>query len=147
MWVGLEDYLLDHARTHQQRLSVFTAPILSPEDPPYRGIQIPRRFWKIAAWTTTSDDGQLVLAATGYLLDQSPQLDRIDLTDRRPAQPDEPPPLGAYLTYQVPIVNLAGLTGLDLGPLPAVDRLPVLAQTMAGAGRWRRLRQLSDQVL
>ena len=148
LWVGLEDYLLDHVRAHRQQLSVFTAPVLDPDDPLYRGIRIPRRFWKIAAWTTTSDDSnhQPVLAATGYLLDQSPQLDRIDLTDRQPAQPD-PPPLGAYLTYQVPIVDLAGLTGLNLGPLPAADRLPAPAQTLTGESRWRRLHQLDDQVL
>ena len=139
-------YLLDHARAHQQRLSVFTAPVLDPEDPPYRRIRIPRRFWKVAAWTITSDDGQLVLAATGYLLDQSPQLDRIDVTDRQPATANKPP-LGAYLTYQVPIVDLAGLTGLDLGSLPAADRLPAPAQTVTAEGRWRRLRQLSDQIL
>lgn len=147
LWVGLEDYLLDHARTHQQRLSVFTAPILDPKDPPYRGIRIPRQFWKIAAWTTTdTDSGQLVLAATGYLLDQSPQLDRIDLADRQPAQL-EGSPLGAYLTYQVPIVDLATLTGLDLGPLAAADRLPVPAHTATAQSRWHQLYELSDQAL
>jgi len=29
---------------------VFAGPILEPDDPPYRGIQIPLRFWKVAAW-------------------------------------------------------------------------------------------------
>lgn len=149
LWVGLEDYLLDHARSYQQRLSVFTAPILEPDDPPYRGIRIPRRFWKIATWTTTAGTNSQapVLAATGYLLDQSPQLDRMDLTDRQPVQRTEPPPLGAYLTYQVPIADLAELTGLDLGPLLTADRLPLPAQTATGQARWRHLHQLSDQSL
>ncbi|SDT01427.1 endonuclease G [Friedmanniella luteola] len=154
LWAGLEDYLLDHARAQEQRLSVFTAPVLDADDPPYRGIRIPRRFWKIAAWTTTAttsdtgtDGDQQVLAATGYLLDQSPQLDRIDLSDRQPATYTGPPPLGAYLTYQVPIVDLAALTGLDLGPLPTADRLPAPAHTVTGQSRWRHLRTLSDQIL
>ena len=34
LWAGLEDYLLDHARTYQQRLSVYTAPVLAADDPP-----------------------------------------------------------------------------------------------------------------
>jgi hypothetical protein len=43
-WLGLEDYILGHARTYAQRLSVSTAPILDPNDPPYRGTQTPGGF-------------------------------------------------------------------------------------------------------
>ena len=151
LWSGLEDYVLTHARTYRQRLSVFTAPVFAAADPPYRGIQIPRRFWKVVAWTTESTEhdpaaeADLVLAATGYLLDQSPQLDLIDLTDRPRLAPVEPPPLGAYLTYQVPIADLADLTGLGFGPLPAADRLPIVENV--AAGRWCRLDQLHDLVI
>lgn len=146
LWAGLEDYVLDHARTYRQRLSVFTAPVLAADDPPYRGIQIPRRFWKIAAWSTALDgDGGagVVLAGTGYLLDQSPQLDLIDLTEPQLAS-SGPPPLGAYLTYQVPIVDIASLTGIDLGPLPAADRLPPPVEIEALEHRWRPLHTLAD---
>lgn len=147
LWLGLEDYILGHARTYAQRLSVFTAPILDPADPPYRGIQIPRRFWKIAAWTTTPQDpgDEPQLAATGYLLDQTPQLDRIDLTAAGRLPASEPPPLAEYLTYQVPILDLADLTDLDLGPLPAADRLaPVPA---AQPTPWRQLHHFRDITL
>ena len=131
------------------RRGLLPVPVLDPHDPPYRGIRIPRRFWRIAAWTTApdADSDTAKLEATGYLLDQSPQLDRIDLTNRKPYKPDGPPPLGAYRTYQVPIADLAALTGIDLGPLPAADRLPAPAQTATGESRWRRLRQLSNQAL
>ena len=151
LWAGLEDYLLEHARTYRTRLSVFTAPVFGPDDPPYRGIAIPRRFWKVAAWTSDETQGA-TLAATGYVLDQSPQLDLIDLSDS-PAAERSTPPLGAYLTYQVPILDIATLTGLDLGPLVAADRLPAPAPVSAddlGAGsveidrRWLRLRRLAD---
>ena len=57
LWAGLEDYVLDHARTYRQRLCVFTGPVLAADDPPYRGVQIPRRFYKIAAWATGAADG------------------------------------------------------------------------------------------
>ena len=143
--------MLEHARTYGLRLSVFTAPVFGPDDPPYRGIAVPRRFWKIAAWTSDESAGQ-ALAATGYVLDQSPQLDLIDLSDD-PTAGRPTPPLGKYLTYQVPIMDIATLTGLDLGPLVAADRLPAPAPVSAddlGEGsaeierRWIRLLRLAD---
>ncbi len=152
LWAGLEDYVLDHARTYAQRLSVLTAPVLGPDDPLYRGTRLPRRFWKVAAWND-GDETSPVLAATGYVLDQSEQLDAIDLTGRAGAAP---PPLGAYLTYQVPVVDIATLTGLDLGALVDADRLPVPAsvrpeELAPGSAvletRWLRLRYVRDVVL
>ncbi len=50
LWVGLEDHVLAYADATDQRVSVFTGPVLADTDPPYRGIRIPRRFWKVAAW-------------------------------------------------------------------------------------------------
>jgi endonuclease G len=148
LWAGLEDYILDHARANGQRLSVFTAPVLAADDPSYRGIQVPRRFWKIAAWATEPAGGVPALAATGYLLDQSEVLDPLLQSTA------EPPPLGAYLTYQVPLVDIATLTGLDLGPLLTADRMPSPVPVPAGelgpsaaAGRWILLHRSSDMRL
>jgi endonuclease G len=162
LWAGLEDYILDHARTYRQRLSVFTAPILAEEDPPYRGVQIPRRFWKIAAWAqpgttgqsdTAADPTSQLLAATGYLLDQTPQLDDVELATQQALDAGDPPPLGPYRTFQVPIIDIATLTGLSLGPLPAADRLPTPTPVPVGelateaattAGRWMPLHEFAD---
>src|SRR3954466_12008175 len=69
LWNGLENYLLENAATNQRRLVVLTGPVLAPDDPPYRGIQIPRLFFKVAAFL---DEG--AFATTGYVLDQTPQL-------------------------------------------------------------------------
>jgi len=55
LWLGLEDHILTYARTNRNRISVFTAPVLSAQDPIYRGVKIPQAFWKIAAWTTTTE--------------------------------------------------------------------------------------------
>ena len=52
LWLGLEDLVLEYAAVHQQRLTVLTGPVLHPDDPTYRGVQLPLRFWKIAAWAT-----------------------------------------------------------------------------------------------
>ncbi|WP_104081196.1 DNA/RNA non-specific endonuclease [Cryobacterium sp. Y11] len=96
LWLGLEDHVLTYARTNSNRISVFTAPVLSAQDPIYRGVKIPHAFWKIAAWTTTLH-GSTALQAAGFVLDQSPQLEDIDLdTVRAPAlMYGTPPPLAA----------------------------------------------------
>jgi endonuclease G len=141
LWLGLEDHVLTYADTYDTKLSVFTAPVLAPDDPVYREVGIPRMFWKIAAWTTAPNDGETrSLAATGYVLDQTPQLDDIDLATHRALQAGDPPPLGPFRAYQVPISDIATRTGLDLGPLVAADRFQVPAP--AGARereRWVRL--------
>ncbi|MDQ1057152.1 endonuclease G [Arthrobacter globiformis] len=119
LWAGLEDHVLNHAGQYDARISVFTGPVLDAGDLPYRGIQIPRKFWKIAAWTT---DGRL--AAAGFLLDQSPLLGPEELARvvRERLLADEPPPLGPYRTFQVPIPQIAALTGMVLTRLADADR-------------------------
>jgi len=142
LWLGLEDHVLTYADTYDTRLSVFTASVLAADDPVYRGVGIPRLFWKVAAWAAASDAAGAArsLAATGYVLDQTPQLDDIDLSTRRALLAGDPPPLGPYRTYQVPIADIITLTGLDLGPLVAADRSPVPASAGARLGeRWVRL--------
>lgn len=71
LWAGLEDYVLQHARTYRQRLCVYTAPVLAGDDPMYRGVAVPRRYWKIAAWAADTGSDIRALAATGYVLDQA----------------------------------------------------------------------------
>ena len=138
LWLGLEDHVLEHAAAHRQRLSVFTAPVLGGADPPYRGIQVPLRFWKIAAWNAgTDDDG--VLAAVGFVVDQAPLVDTSEL---REPSPGEAPAVGPFRTFQVPIGDIAVITGLIMPELVAADRLPA---TIAAAG-WREL-ETSAQIL
>jgi endonuclease G len=48
-WAGLEDYILDNAIAQDLRVSVFTGPVLSDQDPHYREVQLPRQFWKVVA--------------------------------------------------------------------------------------------------
>ncbi|GAA3568526.1 hypothetical protein GCM10022197_25960 [Microlunatus spumicola] len=142
LWAGLEDYVLEHARTYAQRLTVLTAPVFGDDDPLYRGTRIPRRFWKVVAWND-GDETDPVLAATAYVLDQSEQLERLDLSGRAEATA---PDLGAYLTFQVPVADVAALTGLDLGPLVAADRLPTTTVAPMET-RWVRLERVRDVTL
>ncbi len=45
LWLGLEDFLLGHAKLFERKLSLFTGPVLEDSDPTYRGTKIPLRFW------------------------------------------------------------------------------------------------------
>lgn len=49
LWLGLEDHVLAYADTYDAELSVFTAPVVGPDDPVYPGVGILRLFWKVAA--------------------------------------------------------------------------------------------------
>ncbi|WP_344320805.1 DNA/RNA non-specific endonuclease [Streptomyces macrosporus] len=141
LWLGLEDFLLDHAERFDRKLTVFTGPVLEDSDPPYRGIKVPLRFWKVAAFV---QDGEL--ASTAYVLDQSPDLSR-DAADRalaEAARAGNPPPLGAFRTFQVPVADVAEITGLDLGPLPEADLLP---SDVRAARRWTLLESHDDIAL
>jgi endonuclease G, mitochondrial len=147
LWLGLEDFVQDHADTFDRRLAVFAGPVLDPRDPPYRGIQVPLRFWKVVAYV--QDGG---LAATGYLLDQSPLVDDLGAALEAAAAAGEPPPLGAFRTFQVPIADIAALGGVVLDQLVAVDRMPAppsdeVPAPGSAAGGWVQLRSLSDVVL
>ena len=108
-------------------------------------MKIPQEFWKIAAWTTTTEDST-VLHAAGFVLDQSPQLEDLDLdTVRAPARIDStPPPLGPYRTYQVPIVDIIDLTGLNLAALSEADVLAPAPAIRQGTDRRQRWVELTD---
>ncbi|PFG44725.1 endonuclease G [Isoptericola jiangsuensis] len=52
LWNGLEDHVLAYADAHRHRVVVHTGCAFDPTDPVYRGVALPRRFWKVAAWAT-----------------------------------------------------------------------------------------------
>jgi endonuclease G len=133
LWLGLEDLVLQYAAVHRQRLTVLTGPVLHPDDPTYRGVQLPLRFWKIAAWATR--DGA-ALRTAGYLLDQSSELDDADLgrASLRSRDDGELPPLGPYRTFQVPVRDIAALTGLEIAQLAEADSLQVVPTVQPPSG-------------
>lgn len=138
LWLGLEDHVLAYADATDQRVSVITAPVLAADDPPYRGILIPRRFFKVAAWAGADGDGMPRLEAAGFVLDQTELI--------RTAQGVlTVPPLGGFRTFQAPIADIELLAGIDLGPLVEADVLPTT--TLRGEDAWRPLRAADDVVL
>ena len=150
LWAGLENYVLEHARVHRSKLSVCTGPVFDPADPVYRDIAIPRIYWKIAVWVHVPDTADLndandslkglVLAATGYILDQTSQLDNIDLTTARALAAGDTPPLGPFRTFQAPISDIGALSGLHLHQIIEADRLsPPTGPSQGHANRARWL--------
>jgi endonuclease G, mitochondrial len=109
-WAGLEDYILDHADNEQIKVTVFTAPVLTNNDPFYREIQIPVQFFKVVVMPR--QNGRL--SATAYLLSQA-----MLIHDLR----DEEFRFGPYKTFQVPIRKIERLTGLGFGNLRQCDPL------------------------
>ncbi|MHA7241546.1 DNA/RNA non-specific endonuclease [Arthrobacter sp. TMS1-12-1] len=136
LWLGLESYLPEDAADSGRRLIVFTGPIFSDVDPVYRGVEIPLRYFKVAVFL---QDGSL--AATGYVVDQTPQLADLEDVPKPGAVGDDAPPLGPFRTFQVPIRDIAALTGLGLDQLVGVDWMPIAA-TLPSArvtSAWREL--------
>ena len=140
LWLGLESYLQEHAAEYRDRIVVFTGPIFSAQDPVYRGVEIPLRFFKVAVFIHQGE-----LAAVGYVVDQTPELGELPDVPR-PGAVDDVPPLGPFRTFQAPIRDIAELTGLDLNQLVAVDRMPIAATLGAASvgSTWRKLNAVED---
>ncbi len=66
-----------------------------------------------------------------------------------PRRAQDVPELGGFRTFQVPVEDVAELTALDLGPLVAADRLPVLVPAAVGepVPAWRPLAGAGDLLL
>lgn len=129
-WLGIENHLLGMATGQRQQLTVFTGPVMTDEDPLYRGVRLPRHFWKIAAYLGGDDS----LTVSAYLLGQEGLLDGLERFNPG--------------TWQVPVAEIIERTGLDFSPLlaaeVALDRGPGLEA--AGQGGRRRLDSVNDIV-
>lgn len=104
-WLDLENYLLDNTRRWRARATVFSGPVFADDDPIYRGVPIPRAFWKVVAFL--GEDGKP--SATAYMIDQSAELGRLTAL------------FGRYRTYQRSVLHIERLTGLDFGELSNYD--------------------------
>lgn len=125
-WQGIEKHILEHAIFPEAkgfRAQVITGPIFSDRDPIFPvlpGIQVPMKFWKVAAAVTSSGN----LFAVAYLLDQTPVIDQFGVTEAAGDVPFEP-----YKLFQLPIseleemIHLKFTYGPDSKPLSECDPL------------------------
>lgn len=108
LWQGLENYLLDTANQEERRITVFTGPIFRPDDPTYDGVQVPKEFWKVAAWVRP--DGSM--GAAGFIVSQEELLRQMGLE----AMAEQ-----VARTFQTGIRKIEDLTKLDFGSLRNFD--------------------------
>ena len=116
VWLGLEDYALQHAREDGMKISVFTGPVLNVNDPIMYGVKIPLATWKIIIFI---HDETGKACATGYLMSQEEHL------------PEEEFVFGAYKAAQTPIASIEKLTGLSFGNLSSIDPLREQEESLA----------------
>lgn len=128
VWLGLEDYILKHARQDNMRISVFTGPYFSDEDLLYRGALIPLAFWKIVAFQL--DDERL--SATAYEVSQTRELADLEFV------------FGAYQTFQISIQHVMDRTAIDFGQLIPFDGFST-EEAMSNQRFMERLESL-DQI-
>jgi endonuclease G len=118
LWGGLEDAIFEGAEIDRLRLSVMAAPLYEAADPAYRGVQIPRAFWKLIAYRDAAAGGRL--AAHAYILTQHDLLKQVEVLDLDP-----------FRLYEVPLGVLQERTGLIFAGFEA-------AMMMTESARGRR---------
>lgn len=108
LWGRLEDAIFAEVDVANERVSVVAGPVLSEDDPVYRGVAIPRDFWKVVAYVD-SEDGRL--KAKAYVLTQTNLLTDLEALG-----------LDAFRVYQVSLGRLTQLTGLGFDGLGGADQ-------------------------
>jgi len=134
IWLSLENAILKAARTGRVKISVFSGPVLLPDDPEVLGVQVPTSFWKVVAWV---EDG--ALHARGYMQSQRTLVDAILRTERR--RPEALPELARVEPFEALISDIARATSLDFGALVAAD------EKRAGGPEARRGTPLTQEAV
>jgi DNA/RNA endonuclease G (NUC1) len=107
VWRQLEQYVWTEHNPGASRLSIFTGPVFRDSDTVYRGIQIPRTFWKLIVSRDSTQPDTLVVDA--FLADQG---------DAQAADPQ------AQGLQRSSVEDIERLTGLDFGVLRAGHPTP-----------------------
>jgi endonuclease G len=115
-WAGLEDYILENADNLDFKVNVFSGPVLADDDEDYRGVKLPKQFWKVVTMVKTN--GQL--SATGYVISQQALIEQ-PIDEKLEVAGDFQ--FGGFRTFQVPVAQVEQLTGLSFGPLSSFDPL------------------------
>jgi endonuclease G len=140
LWAGLEDYLLKTAGDERRRITVFSGPVFAKDDREYRGLPIPKGFWKVAV--TVRKGGRM--NATAYIVSQEELI--------RPlfeAAAEERDLAQLAKLFQVRVSKVEQLTGLNFGPLRDCDptgKLDLFEATEPGGGE-RELEDFGEIVL
>jgi endonuclease G, mitochondrial len=108
LWGLLENAVLEDVTVDRLRLSVMAGPIFQSDDPSFRGIRIPRDFWKLVAFVDSDDANKLKIKA--YVLTQKNLLDDLEALELDP-----------FRLFQVSLGKLGQLTKLNFNQLNKFD--------------------------
>lgn len=117
LWARIENYALDNAGAEKRQITVITGPVFGDNDPLYRGVNVPRQFWKIVV-RVSADDGNL--RATAFLADQNAALDAAFGSDTESFTD-----IGKVVMFQKSVADIERLTGLTFGGLRDHDTMTV----------------------
>ncbi|MGY1650313.1 DNA/RNA non-specific endonuclease [Geodermatophilus sp. SYSU D01119] len=123
VWGRLEDAVFADADVEDLRVSVFGGPVLAADDRVYRGVRVPREYWKVLAFREAG-----ALRARAFLLTQA--LDHLELLD-----------LDEFRVFQVALPEVEDRTGLRF---PDVLRAADTVVPPGLVGGREPLRSLSD---
>lgn len=124
VWGRLEDALFADVEVERLRISVMAGPVLADDDPEYRGVAVPRDFWKAIVYSTAGE-----LRCRAFLFTQRINPEVLELDE--------------FATYQVGLDERTDRTGVVFA-----DTM----HTASGAGRVepeavaRRLDRIEDIV-
>lgn len=122
LWGRLEDALYEDVRVDNLRVSVVAGPVFRDDDVEYRGVAIPREYWKVLAYRRSG-----ILAGRAFLLTQT--LDPL----RTIAALDK------FHVYQLSLAELEERTGLIFAPSLQSDQF-------AEVVNWRERDPLAAQA-
>ncbi|MET1415937.1 DNA/RNA non-specific endonuclease [Roseibium sp. HPY-6] len=106
LWGRLENLILEEAADQDIRVSVISGPVFGEDDPEYRGVLIPREFWKLVAYRGRS--GKLTAAC--FVLSQNDFLSDIEAIDFDP-----------FRLFQVTVAELSERTKLGFSAYADAD--------------------------
>jgi endonuclease G len=111
LWGRLEDHVAHQGRRDARPIAIFSGPVFAANDRRYRGVQLPKSFWKLLVYA--DDGGQPTCAA--FILAQAALIKGLE----------EEFEVGEYRAVQVRVADLAARVRLDFG---ACTRWDVLAR-------------------
>ncbi len=115
LWGNLEMYVTAQAKKGSKKLSIFNGPVFRASDTLYRGILLPKEFWKLIVYVR--DNGKP--GAVAFVLSQESLIKNL---------PAEDFVVGPYKPFQVRIGDLAQRTSLDFGVIETFDTMGQAAQ-------------------
>jgi endonuclease G, mitochondrial len=104
LWGRLEDAVFEDTDVENLRVSLFGGPVFREDDREFRGVKLPREFWKVIAFVQAQK-----LKAKGFLLTQN--LDELQVLE-----------LDQFRVFQVALPEIEGRCGLKFSAaLKAAD--------------------------